>query len=206
MPWQPASERKLAVILAAMIFANCPAAAEHQASLIGQGVTVFQRSAYTTIDLTKCQVSKTGDTVRYVCAGLPGYSVYFAESKSRAFLAASTSPQNSRAAEQTLASVNTPFKGHSERVPVEWRIVIRNGKPVPYAAIVKYYTRRGEGSGEVLVVMKISGAETCHMAYIDAVASTEAIVLARQVADHRAARFDCKNEPDVVGATGKSPM
>lgn len=206
MPGASASARHLVVILTAMTFAACPAASENHASLTGQGVTVFQRSAYTTIDLTKCQVSKTGEVARYVCAGLPGYSVYFAEGKNRTFLAASTSPHTSRSAEQTLVAANTPFKGNSNRVPVEWRIVIRNGKPVPYAAIVKYYTRSAEGSGEVLVVMKISGAETCHMAYIDAVASAEAIVLARQVADHRAARFDCNKEPDVVGVHGKSPM
>ncbi|MBX9926570.1 MAG: hypothetical protein K2Y05_09440 [Hyphomicrobiaceae bacterium] len=178
-------------------------AAEHGA---GHGVTVFQRSAYTTIDLSSCQRTKTADGEWHLCQGLPGYSVYVAEGDLRTFIAASTSPVKSRAAVQTLRAFNTPFKGKSVRVPVEWRFVMRNGKQVPYAAIVKFYTKNSENSGEVFVVMKIAGPETCHVAYVDAVASKEAIVLARQIADERAAAFDCKNDPEPVGIRGTSPM
>ncbi len=171
-----------------------------------QGVTVFQRSAYTTIDLAHCQRTKTNDGEWHLCKGLPGYSVYVAEGDLRAFIAASTAPVKSRAAVQTLRAFNTPFKTNSTRVPVEWRFVMRNGKQVPYAAIVKFYTHNDNGSGEVFVVMKIAGAETCHVAYVDAAASKEAIVLARQVADERAAAFNCTNEPEPVGVRGTSPM
>ena len=42
------------------------------------------------------------------------------------------------------------------------------------------------------------------MAYIDALANTDAIALARQIADRRAKSFDCRQEPQTEGATGKS--
>lgn len=172
----------------------------------GHGVTVFQRSVYTTIDLPTCSRTKTSDGESHICKGLPGYPIYMAEGDLRAFIAASTAPAKSRAAEQTLKAFNTPFKGNATRAPIEWRIVIREGKQVPYAAIIKYYTKNDEAQGQVFVVMKIAGAETCHVAYIDAVANPEAIILARQVADEKARNFNCKEPPAIVGARGKSPM
>jgi hypothetical protein len=58
----------------------------------------------------------------------------------------------------------------------------------------------------VLVVSKVSATETCHVAHIDALANSDAITLARFVADTRAKTFDCSHEPHAEGATGKSPM
>jgi hypothetical protein len=55
-------------------------------------------------------------------------------------------------------------------------------------------------------VSKVSKSETCHVAYIDALANPDAITLARQVADGRARTFDCRREPTAEGATGRSPM
>lgn len=176
------------------------------AVMTGQGVTVFQKSAYTTIDLAHCTRTRTADGESFLCNGLPGYPIYVAEGDLRAFVAASTAPRSSRAAEQTLGAFNTPFKANSKRAPVEWRIVIRGGKPVPYATIVKYYTRNDTTDGQVFVVMKVAGAESCHVAYVDATGSEDAIVLARQIADERARAFDCRSEPSVVGARGRSPM
>jgi hypothetical protein len=58
----------------------------------------------------------------------------------------------------------------------------------------------------VLVVLKVGPADSCHVAYIDALANSDAIALARQVADGEAKAFDCRQEPRAEGAGGKSPM
>ena len=170
----------------------------------GQGVTVFQRSAYTTVDLKDCKKTKIGTSNQYVCKGLPGHGVSVIETGQRAYIGFGASPLKTRAAEQTLSPFNTPFKTNTARFPVEWRIAIRDAKPVPYAAIVKYYTRGDGGSGQVLVVFKVAGGLACHVAHIDAVATIDAIVLARQIADERAAGFDCKTAPVVYGGRGQS--
>ena len=49
---------------------------------------------------------------------------------------------------------------------------------MPYAAIVRYFTAVDGAKGEVLVVSRITATEACHVAYIDALATPEAIVLA----------------------------
>ena len=61
-------------------------------------------------------------------------------------------------------------------------------------------------NGDVLVVSKVSDTETCHVAYIDALANPDAIALARQVADKQTKSFDCRQEPHTEGGTGRSPM
>jgi len=169
----------------------------------GQGVTVFQRSAYTTVDLKDCKKTEVGASSQYVCKGLPGHGVSVIETGQRAFIGFGASPLKTRAAEQTLGPFNTPFKTNTARFPVEWRIAIRDAKPVPYAAIVKYYTRGYDGGSQVLVVIKVAGGVACHVAHIDAVATVDAIVLARQIADERAAGFDCKTAPVVYGGRGQ---
>ena len=114
--------------------------------------------------------------------------------------------QKRRAATQTLGAFNTIFEKGSDRATVEWRFNRRGERQIPYAIIVRFHTS-GEGRrGDVLVVSKVSATETCHVAYIDALANQDAITLARFVADNQAKSFDCRNEPHPEGATGKSPM
>jgi hypothetical protein len=52
----------------------------------------------------------------------------------------------------------------------------------------------------------VSDADTCHVAYIDALANKDAIALAREIADRHAKGFDCRREPRVEGQSGRSPM
>jgi len=174
--------------------------------LSAHGVTVFQRSAYSTIDLAACVKSAAPDREGFECKGLPGHPIFVAETASHAYVAASTAPSRSRAAEQTLKAENSPFNATSKRATIEWRIVIRDQKPVPYATIMRFFTKSDGGRGEVLVVMRVAGREACHVAYIDAVATKDAIVLARQIADEKARSFDCKQSPEIAGVRGKSPM
>jgi hypothetical protein len=164
------------------------------------------KSLYTNIDLRQCARLKhhhDGDTWR--CAGLPGYPILVAEGDLRFYLSFGHGAEKRRAAEQTLPSFNTPFADRRNRATVEWRFETRDDKPVPYAAIVRYFTALDGVKGEVLVVSRVTATEACHVAYIDALATPEAIVLARRIADERARRFDCREEPRREGATGKGP-
>jgi hypothetical protein len=124
----------------------------------------------------------------------------------RQFVSVGENAQKRRAATQTLGAFNTIFEKGSDRATVEWRFNRRGEKQIPYATIVRFHTSRGGRKGDVLVVSKVSPTESCHVAYIDALANQDAITLARFVADNQAKTFDCRNEPRPEGATGKSPM
>lgn len=165
------------------------------------------KSLYTVVDLEKCKaVAKHPDGNEWLCDGLPGYPVYIAEGDLRIYLSAGPNAAGTRAAKQTLVPLNTVFEGGSNRTTVEWRYVIRNDNPVPYAAIVRYFTTSDEQQGQVLVVTRVTNTEACHVAYIDALATPDAIVLARRIADENARAFDCNSEPERLGTGGKSPM
>lgn len=165
------------------------------------------KSLYTTIDLNACRVvkrHKDGNT--WSCRGLEGYAVQIAEGDLRTFVSAGPAAASVRAATQTLGPFNSIFQGKSRRATVEWRFTRRNGRPVPYATILRYFTGSDDAKGEVLVVAKVAPKEGCHVAYVDALANPDAIALAREAADSRARTFDCKTEPAAVGASGRSPI
>lgn len=165
------------------------------------------KSLYTVIDLDKCkQIATHPQGNEWICDALPSYPVYIAEGDLRFYLSAGPKAAQTRAAKQTLAPFNTVFEGNSNRTTVEWRYIIRDGNPVPYAAIVRYFTSLDDARGEVLIVTRVTAAEACHVAYIDALANPDAIVLARRVADEQARKFSCDSEPARIGAAGKSPM
>jgi hypothetical protein len=163
------------------------------------------RSLYTAIDIGKCRTVAGQQSSARVCAGLPGYPVYVAEGASAVYLSIGRDAAQRRAAQQTLKSFNTLFHVGG-RSTVEWRFVVRNQRTVPYATIVRYFTQNSAGAGEVLVVTRVTPEEACHVAYIDALANADAIVLARKVADTAARNAPCPEVPAVHGAAGRSPM
>ncbi len=164
------------------------------------------KSRYTTIELKNCKnVQRHRDGGGWMCTGLPRFPVYVAEGDLRQYVSIGQNARKHRAANQTLVPFNSIFDARN-RATIEWRFTQRNGQDEPYATIVSYDTKNDEGSGRVLVVTKVGKSESCHVAYIDAVANTNAIALARNVADKTTASFDCSREPEVVGASGKSPM
>ena len=173
----------------------------------GSAVTLAQKSLFTTVDRKTCKTLRAHpDGNAYLCPGLKGFPIYLAEGDGRTFVASSTAPEKSQAATQTLAAFNTPFLHQSERATVEWRFTIKNERQVPFAMIVRFFTQNDDGKGEVLVVTRIAGREACHVAYVDALANTDAIVLARKIADDRARTFDCATQARVEGTRGQSPM
>lgn len=164
------------------------------------------RSLYTAIDLGRCQ-AVAGESARArLCSGLPGYPVYVEEAPHAVYLSIGRDAESRQAARQTLKSFNTLFPSGGHRTTVEWRFVVREQRTVPYATIVRYFTESATGAGEVLVVTRVTAEETCQVAYIDALANGDAIVLARKVADTTARRGPCPEEPAVYGAKGRSPM
>jgi len=165
------------------------------------------RSLYSTIDLNTCtQIAKRPDGGAWRCNGLAGYPVYVAERDLHQFVSFGSNAEARRAAKQTLRASNTIFATLHGRATVEWRFDRKGDVPIPYATIVRYYTSSNNSKGEVLVVSRVTDKEACHVAYIDALASADAISLARKVADEKARRFDCASEPRVEGARGQSPI
>jgi hypothetical protein len=164
------------------------------------------KSRFTSIDLKSCdQIEAIATGSAWSCGGLPDFPVFFAEVGSRQVMSFGSDPQHRRAARQTLSAMNNALDAQ-HRATVEWRFERRAGRDVPYAAIVRYRTTRDGIKGEVLVVTKIAEHDTCHGAYIDAVANANAIALARSWADREARRLDCSSEPKIIGDRGKSPM
>ena len=165
------------------------------------------KSVYTTIDLKACKkVRRHRDGGAWICDGLAGLPVYVAEGDLRQFVSVGAEAQKRRAATQTLGAFNSIFETGGSRAIVEWRFDRRGERKLPYATIMRFHTSRDGRRGDVLVVSKVSDAETCHVAYIDALANPDAIALARQIADKRAKGFDCRQQPHTEGATGRSPM
>ncbi len=165
------------------------------------------KSLYTTIDLKTCKrIYRHRGGGAWMCEGLSGLPVYVAEGDLRQFVSVGAGARKRRAATQTLGAFNSIFEPGSNRATVEWRFDRRGERKLPYAIIVRFHTSRDGHNGDVLVVSKVSDAETCHVAYIDALANKDAIALARRIADQQTKSFDCHKEPRTAGATGKSPM
>jgi hypothetical protein len=187
--------RKAIAVLVASLAGAVPAAANPVKSL------------YTTVELRACkQVKRHRDGGAWLCEGLPNFPVYIAEGDLRQFVSVGAEPERRRAAAQTLGPFNTIFERGSDRATIEWRFLRRGERQIPYETIVRFHTSQEGRRGDVLVVSKVGYGETCHVAYIDALANPDAIALARRVADGKARSFDCKQEPQAEGATGKSPM
>jgi hypothetical protein len=185
---QPKQQRLLVIVLAASGFAAAPVYA----------VTLFPKSQYTSFSPSTCTAQPANAAgISYLCPGLGDALVYYAYTNGRTFLAAGPTPQNTIAASQTLAEANTPFPSPRARATIEWRFVIKNKRPTPYAMIVRHHTRTKQGVSQVLIVTRINGPEACQVAHIDALAVPQAIVLARKIADERARTAPCPATPTI---------
>ncbi len=215
----PRAKRQLIPLIAGLLVAMGPA--------VGPAAANPLKSLYTTLEIKSCRVlKKHAEGNAYLCGGLGGYAVYFAEGDLRTFVSFGRAPEKRRAASQTLGDFNTVFGGRAVvkgksapstltgntagtkagRATIEWRFVRRDGKPMPYATILRYFTSSDENKSEVLVVTKVSPTEACHVAYVDAIANSNAIVLAREAADKLARTFDCSKEPGVIGSRGRGTL
>jgi hypothetical protein len=162
---------------------------------VGTASAQVNQSEYTDVDLDKCTVVQSDDFgSTWACNGYKGIPVMVAEGDLRMMVSYGLTSTTEKAAEQTLP----PFNSLGPKI--EWRLSNQSGGYKPFATILRYYVQReeGENEGQVLVVTKIEPGATCQIAWIDALANSNANELARKAAD-AAADFDCADDPEIVG-------
>jgi hypothetical protein len=139
------------------------------------------KSRFTTVELKACEPVKAGpEGSAWTCKGLNGYPVYVADGDLRQFVSFGPQPHARRAATQTLQAFNSIFAPQATRATIEWRFRRSDGRDVPYATIIRFYTSRGtaaakprpdarpeDSRGEVLVVTKVTATDACQMARIE---------------------------------------
>lgn len=154
-------------------------------------------SAYTDLDIAQCLVLEADDFgASWACPGYKGFPVKVQEGDLRFSISYGFEPEKNATGFQTLP----PFNNLGSKL--EWRLSNEKGYFFPVATIVRYHTadpESGENKGQVLVVSQIEEGNSCHIAYVDALANKDANELARAAAD-KAGDFDCANdEPEVIG-------
>lgn len=153
-------------------------------------------SAYTDLNLDECLVLDADDFgASWACPGYKGYPMKVNEGDLR-FSIGYGFNVDKEPFPQTLS----PFNELGPRM--EWRLSNASGRWLPIATIVRYHTAdpvTGENKGQVLVVTQLVEGNTCHIAYIDAIANKDANEMARQAAD-ASGDFDCMSrEPETIG-------
>jgi hypothetical protein len=128
--------------------------------------------------------------------------VFVSAGDQRTYISYGPKPADTVASGETLAAFNSAGK------TIEWRIERKNGKPVPFATILRWNTTVPQDNGDlvrgqVLVVTRLGPGGVCHIGYVDGRANPNANDLAVQLADTRARGFKCgKEKPVVVGEKG----
>ncbi len=140
------------------------------------------------------------------CNGFKGYPVHFSEGDLR---------QMVRFGHMNSVLGQWESFGQFNRIndTIEWRL--ENGKP--YATILRWFIENTNDNGEVtkategqvLVVSKVADRHydipaSCVVGYVDALANSNANIIAREIADTLAKNFRCINdEARFHGARGK---
>ncbi len=154
-------------------------------------------SAYTDLDIDQCLVLEADDFgASWACPGYKGFPVKVQEGDLRFSIGYGFNPDDNAGGGQTLP----PFNNLGSKL--EWRLSNAKGYFFPIATIVRYTTAdpvTGEDKGQVLAVTQIAEGNSCHIAYVDALANPNANELARAAAD-KAGDFNCAtDEPEVIG-------
>ncbi len=170
--------------------------------MLGSAQAQFNQTEETPLNLDFCTVVQSDDFgSTWACPGHKGIPVMIAERDEHFMVSFGLTSTTEPAAKQTLPPVN--HLGGK----IEWRISNASGAYKPFAAIVPYLTEAPKPEagkdpvpeGRILVVVKIEPGKTCQVAWIDAVANTDAAELARKTADEKAVDFDCAKPPEIVG-------
>jgi hypothetical protein len=166
-------------------------------ALLGTPAQAAFTSAYTDLDLNQCMVLEADDFgASWSCPGHRGFPLMVMEGDLRFSLGYGFNIDDEPFQFQTLP----PFNRLGDTL--EWRLSNASGRWLPIATIVRYFTadvETGEDRGQVLVVTQIVEGNTCHVAYVDALANSDPNELARAAAD-RSGSFDCNSdEVEIVG-------
>ena len=178
-------------------------------------------SVYTGTSIDKCENLLTNPDqddidmrrVSVKCAGYKDYPFYFNETDDTQ--SANFGHLDSRIVEEARETFEGPNHVGST---IEWRL---DDKGVPRAAILNYIMETFDDetllrpaldddarrNGEILVVSRVGQPEDrtgCVTAYVDALENTDALALARKLADEQAPSFPCgKEQPRFHGKTGE---
>ncbi|MFC5386795.1 hypothetical protein ACFPLB_12575 [Aquamicrobium segne] len=150
------------------------------------------RSAYTDTGSSNCitLAVEPGQSAELACPGYKGYPLLIRDGDLRMFVSYGFDARDEMAASQTMPGFNTIGE------KLEWLIADHPDLgEQPVATILRYRLDRSEGfipDTQVLVVTRIEPGNTCHVAYIDAVANQNANVLARQAAADLVPGWDCR--------------
>jgi len=179
-------------------------------SNVGDAAAQSMGSTYTSTATKDCrQVGKPseldGSTTR-ICKGKDGLVVLIAEDDLREIV--SVGRNRKAAAEEPAAKVwFAPF--NSSETTVEWRAADTK----PFAIIQRWHIADGTDPDKqgrpttkaMLVVTRLPPGPVCHIAYVDAIANTNANELARKTADEFARSFTCgKDEVKIIGTRGRA--
>lgn len=155
-------------------------------------------SAYTDLDLDQCLVLDADDFLSsWACPGYKGYPLMVQEGDLRFALRYGFNLDAEPKKFQSLPPFN--YLGPK----LEWRLSNAQARWLPVATIVRYILADSESGADaahqVLVVTQLVKGNSCHIAYIDALANSDANELAREAAD-ASGSFDCaKDEPQTIG-------
>lgn len=156
-------------------------------------------SIYTEYDLSTCRLiaeSEEGPFASYMCRGLDGFDIYFAEGDLRGMVAIGRNPENHCAARQSFG----PFNSANRKI--EWRR--ESGRP--FVVIQRWFVsdpEESEKSYSWLAVTKLGTNESCRVAVIEG-ALPQANEKARDAADNLARSFAC--ERDEAQVFSRTPM
>ena len=150
------------------------------------------RSVYTDTDFSNCTTLavEPGQSAELACPGYNGYPLLIRDGDLRMFISYGFDTRDEIAARQTFPNFNTIGE------TLEWLITDHPDLgEQPVASILRYHLDRSEGfipDTQVLVVTRIEPGNTCHVAYIDALANRNANELARQAAADLVPGWDCE--------------
>ena len=176
----------------------------------GAAIAQSMGSSYTSTAPKDCrQIGKPseldGSTTR-ACPGKDGLIVLIAEDDLREVV--SVGRNRKAAAEEPAAKLwFAPF--NSSENTVEWR----SAGAKPFAMIQRWHIadstdpdKQGRPNTKaMLVVTRLPPGPVCHVAYVDAIANTNANELARKAADDFARGFTCgKDEVKIIGTRGRA--
>lgn len=176
-------------------------------ALLPSGVTPWAAeitSAYTDLDLADCREQPTDpdDPLQsgvWWCEGYAGIPVYVTEVDLRFIVSYGPTATEEIAASETLPAFNT--LGDT----IEWRLAPGlDGRPLPFATILRFHTDADGIKGQVLVITKLATpGQVCRVGTIDVSHNPDANALAREVADNAAPGFACgHDQPLAYGLVG----
>lgn len=185
-------------------------------------------STYSDLDFAKCEIVHEDSEFGFVewrCTGDHGYDILATEADLRLYLAyqkegelhgapvapseletdEAFSADEAEAGDRSLGQTISPFNNLGPKL--EWRLPTGPGAE-PFATIVRYRYQADPDDteeGQALVVSRFRKGESCHVAYIDALANPDANVMAREVADKFARGGECpEGAVPVLGRGGEA--